>query len=146
MRGRKPKPRELLIVTGNPGKRALPEPDPSVRPLGRAPRTLTKPEQAVWRRVNAECGLWLRFADRFMVEMFCRSWIQMVTAETGLRRALADGNGELMAAYQRIMNPARTACLKLLAEMGATTASRVRLMSVMPRPESQDPAAKYLDG
>ena len=141
-RGRKPKPRELRVVEGNPGKRPLPPPDPSAEPLGNAPRNLSEVERATWARVRRDCP-WLRRADRMLVETYCRSWFQMVVADRRLMRAvLADRDPSTIAALQKMLDRARDACLRMMAEMGATATSRARVQGGQ-RMAQDDPASKY---
>ena len=142
-RGRKPKPAELRIVEGNPGRRPLPVKDPSEQPLGTAPSELHEIERAAWRRVRRECP-WLKRADRMLVEMFCRSWMQMVTADRRLVDAVNSGGDESeMRPLQRMLEQARTACLRMMAEMGATASSRARVKGFGDGDRREDPAERY---
>ena len=127
MRGRKPKLRVVRELEGNPGKRPLPPKDPSDQALGRAPQGLTSEERETWRRVARECP-WLRRADRALVELFSRSWLQLTVADRRLVTLVVKG-GDLHAldGLQRMVNQARASCLRMLAEMGATATSRARV-------------------
>ena len=128
MRGRKPKPRVLKLLEGNPGKRRLPPPDPSDQVLGRAPQGLTEVERETWRRVTRECP-WLRRADRALVELFCRSWMQLTVADRRLVKLVVEGGDlQMIAGLQKMVDHARGSCLRMLAEMGATAASRARVL------------------
>ena len=143
MRGRKPKPRALRAVEGNAGRRPLPPPDPSTEPLGPAPKGLGTEGSQEWRRVGKECP-WLRRGDRRLVELYCRSYRQVVLADRRLAKLLVEDDGDLsrMLVLQRTCHHARTACLRMLAEMGATATSRARVR----RPdleEAPDPAERY---
>ena len=145
MRGRKPKPRVLKLLEGNPGKRPLPPPDPSDRLLGRAPRGLTEQERETWRQVARECP-WLRRADRALVELFCRSWMQLTVADRRLVTLVVKGGDlQMMAGLQKMVDHARASCLRMLAEMGATAASRARVLGGTGASSSQgdDLARKY---
>ena len=139
MRGRKPKPRVLKLLEGNPGKRRLPPPDPSDQPLGRAPQGLTEGEWATWRRVVRECP-WLRRADRVLVELFCRSWLQLTVADRRLVTLVVEGGDlQTMAGLQKMVDHARASCLRMLAELGATAASRARVLSAGGAAREGDP-------
>ncbi len=140
--GRKPKPRELRVIDGNPGRRPLPLPDPSTEPLGRAPQGLSEVERATWARVRRECP-WLRKADRMLVETYCRAWFQMVVADRRLvRTVLADGDTDRIAALQKMLDRARDAALRMMAEMGATATSRARVRGCVSH-EADDPAERF---
>ncbi len=71
MRGRKPKPTELKLVLGNPGKRPIPtsEPMPS-GPLGRRPGYLRGRATELWSEI-AELAFWLGDADSYKLGNFC---------------------------------------------------------------------------
>ena len=142
MRGAKPKPLELKVVDGNPGRRPLPGPDPSVNPLGYAPRGFTKEQRRAWNQVRRECS-WLREADRMLVESFCRAWEQMVVVGPELTAAvLAEADPRRITALQRVVDRARDACLRMMAEMGATATSRARVRKQGEKP-GKDPAERY---
>ena len=140
--GRKPKPRALRVLEGNPGRRPLPPPEPSPKPLGRAPKELSDEQRATWQWVSRECP-WLRRADRLLVEAFCRSWTQMVVADRRLVELVEGGNDlKEFAVVQHMLNHARVACLRMMAEMGATVTSRARVTD-FGRPEQEDPADRF---
>ncbi len=142
-RGPKPKPLALKVVEGNPGKRRLPPPDPSTAPLGKPPSELTQVERAMWRRVARECP-WLRKADRMLVETYCRAWIQMVVADRKLVQAVVvDADRSTLTPLQRMLDQARNACLRMMAEMGATASSRARVEGFGRTDPSADPAQQY---
>ena len=144
MRGRKPKLRVVRELEGNPGKRPLPPPDPSEQPLGREPQGLTDGERATWRKVARECP-WLRRADRVLVELFCRSWLQLTVADRRLVKLVAEGGDlQMIAALQKMVDHARASCLRMLAEMGATAASRARVLGAgVSSSKGDDLARKY---
>ena len=139
MRGRKPKLRVVSELEGNPGKRPLPPPDPSDQALGRAPQGLTEQERATWRRVVRECP-WLRRADRVLVELFCRSWLQLTVADRRLVTLVVEGGDlQMMAGLQKMVDHARASCLRMLAELGATASSRARVLSAGGAAREGDP-------
>ena len=143
MRGRKPKLRVVRELEGNPGKRPLPPKDPSDQALGRAPQGLTEGERATWRRVARDCP-WLRRADRALVELFCRSWLQLTVADRRLvTLVMQEGDLQTLAGLQKMVDHARAACLRMLAEMGATAASRARVLGGTGASQGDDLARKY---
>ena len=142
MRGRKPKLRVVRELEGNPGKRPLPPKDPSDQALGRAPQGLTEGERATWRRVARDCP-WLRRADRVLVELFCRTWLQLTVADRRLVKLVAEGGGGPLADLEKLVSHARASCLRMLAEMGATAASRARVVGEGDDGARDDLARKY---
>ena len=145
VRGRKPKPLELRVADGNPGKRPLPEPDPSTDPLGYPPRGMVASQKKIWKEVSKQCS-WLRSADRKAMELLCRAWVQMET--TGVRitnlvvsqKPFTEDDIKLLTVLERTHSRARDFCLRMLAELGATATTRARV--VHPKPK-EDPAERY---
>ena len=130
--GRKPKPRELRLVEGNPGKRPLPPPDPSQHPLGRVPPGLSEQHRKLWNRVKRELP-WLKRGDRLVVELLVRTLVQLHVSDAAFFKALRgsdDAGPDLSAAefYRRAINNARNDARKLLSEVGGTAAVRTRLL------------------
>lgn len=74
MRGRKPKPTKLKLITGNPGKRKLPQNEPQPRRGAiERPEYLSDPAKAVWDRLSPELielGI-LKPLDVTMFAAFC---------------------------------------------------------------------------
>lgn len=76
MAGRRPKPRDLKLVTGNPGKRRIPEDEPiPVAGAPEIPRGLSRPAVAEWERLVAELEgeQRLSLADRGSLEIAARA-------------------------------------------------------------------------
>ena len=134
MRGRKPVPTYLKIVTGNPGRRALNKGEP--KPTGAlhdAPGWLTEGQKECWRYAieHAPPGL-LKCLDRAVLTIW-------VIAEDTYRQAaekLAQ-HGMLIKApitglpiqspYLPIVNKQAQIMLRAAAEMGFTPSSRTRV-------------------
>ena len=145
-RGRKPKPRALRVLEGNPGKRPLPAEDLSANVLGEAPPTLTqKLERDTWTQVRSELW-WLREADRSLLEIYCKSWCQMELAHNRILVLLvSDAPSDEYLALQRLMDKSRDTCIRILSEVGGTTTSRVRVSRFGElETKPSDPVAKYL--
>ncbi len=145
MAGRKPKPRELRVLEGNPGRRALPPPDISTTPVGEPPPSLGGVEQSIWHTLAAECP-WLREADRGLLELFTRSWLTMVVSQRRVVAIMAsdapgDGDREMAELAQRAYASSRTDCLRMLAEMGATPATRAKVSQ--PSTLDADPSDRF---
>jgi P27 family predicted phage terminase small subunit len=96
-----PKPLRLRLVTGNHGKRPLPENQPTRRP-GRPsmPRHLTKHGRAAWRRFSgllADTGV-LTAADGPALERLCEAWAAGIEARESMDRAATARGVEIAAA------------------------------------------------
>lgn len=127
--GRKPTPVALKIITGNPGKRPLPEQrDPATHgeipggPVER-PGRMVKAVSTLWDKYIARCH-WLTWADGPKALMWCH----------------------MQAEYQKkptAMIASRIAQLRALgSELGLDVASRDRMGVTIPTgraPQQQDP-------
>jgi len=89
IRGRKPKPVNLKIIEGNPGKRAINRNEPKPRPIRPScPRWLLSEAKAEWRRIAPELermGL-LTIVDRAALAAYCQAWARMVDAEAKIEQ------------------------------------------------------------
>src|SRR5215469_12484602 len=87
MRGRRPRPTHLKLVTGNPGRRPLNDAEP--RPatgLPAAPAELTADAKTEWQRVARRLhalGL-LTTVDRAALAAYCQAWGRWRQAERAL--------------------------------------------------------------
>lgn len=102
MRGRKPKPTNLKILAGNPGRRPLPDGEPcpdAVLPT--PPDFLDDQALREWERIAPELhqlGLLTRL-DRAALAAYCQSYAHWIKAETALRAAWQTGeDGEIDSA------------------------------------------------
>lgn len=85
--GRPPKPTQMKVIEGNPGKRPLPqhEPKPTIKAPS-CPKHLDKEAKAEWRRISKELlqlGL-LTAIDRSGLAAYCQCWSRWVYAEEQL--------------------------------------------------------------
>src|SRR5438128_12468305 len=114
MRGRKPKPTKLKIMTGNPGKRPLNKREPKPRagaPV--CPTQLDAKAKALWKRIAdqlAAMGL-ISQADGVALELLCDAYSQW-------REARKEGQSGAEP-WKRVKS--------MLAEFGLTPSSRSRL-------------------
>ena len=84
-----------------------------------------------------------RRADRALVEVFCRSWLQLTVADRRLVTLVVEGGDlQTIAGLQKMVDHARASCLRMLAEMGATAASRARVLSAGGGDREGDPVAR----
>jgi P27 family predicted phage terminase small subunit len=152
MRGRKPKPTNLRVLQGNPGKRPLPENEPKPTPLApKRPSWLVGEARREWERIAPELeklGL-LTVVDGAALAAYCQAYATMVQAEKELRahfrkhKKLTVTYVNKFGAENEVPHPAikiardAAATMKsFLTEFGLTPASRVRL--AMPRQEEPD--------
>ena len=128
-RGPKPKPTHIKLVTGNPGKRPLPQDEPQPRgPLSTRPRYLKGRAAKLYDDILV-VAWWLRDADTYKAGMWC---VLQAEFEKSAKQ----------------MNAGRIAQLRTLAsELGLDPASRARLGVVggkrgkeaQEKPKEKDP-------
>ena len=139
VRGRKPKPAHLKVVTGNPGKRALPETEVEFTP---APDSIEPPKWLnrsnlradflrEWKRVKAQLEEWgiLGEVNQGALEGLCLLYAQATRAAK---------NGEAREARQSF-----DAYRKALNEFGLTPASKGRVGTGDEKPKPQSKAARH---
>ena len=148
MRGRKPKPTFLKLVTGNPGKRPLNQNEPRPRlALPSVPHHLSDEAKVEWGRVANELydlGM-LTHLDRAVLASYCQyyaAWCKY--SEAGERQPLVKGSkGQpVVSPYVKLANQTYQNMLKAAVELGITPSARSRVSAVPPQ-DKQDPAAKY---
>lgn len=152
-KGRKPKPPQLKVVEGNPGKRRIPEDYPKPQPVapaepswpqlfrGRAAARLRKDARAEWARVVPTLdglGL-LSVIDGATLTDYCVCWARVVQCE----RAIAEEGLVISGDRGKVKHPALTAANQYrtqlrfyIAELGFSPSSRGRLN--MPRDPADD--------
>jgi P27 family predicted phage terminase small subunit len=134
MRGRKPKPSWLKVVTGNPGKRPLnraePQPDGDLK---EPPHWFTARQRIIWDVciANAPAGL-LKLIDSTVLEAFVvakslHEDAALKIAQYGSVVRLQDSGGHTRSPYVGILNQQAAVMLKCAAEMGFTPSSRSRV-------------------
>jgi P27 family predicted phage terminase small subunit len=143
MRGRKPKPTHLKLVTGNPGKRPLNQNEPQpARKLPSPPAVLYPEAKREWNRVATELhslGLLTRL-DRAALAAYCQSYGRWVIAERAIAEmAKADPlthglikptkGGGVPNAMVRTASHAMTEMVRYAGEFGMTPSARSRLSS-----------------
>ena len=140
MRGRKPIPTTLKVLSGNPGKRPLNEREPT--PMSGEPECpdwLDAEAKAEWSRVCSDLktmGL-LATADRAALAMFCTAWSRWVQAEEQVRKFGAivkspEKGFPMKSPYLSIADQSMETMRKLMVEFGLTPSSRSRIK----RPDS----------
>jgi P27 family predicted phage terminase small subunit len=148
MPGPPPKPTHLKVLSGNPGKRALPENEPQpTRGEPDPPDWLEGEALAEWNRVVPELaaiGL-TALVDRAALVVYCQAWSAYVAAS----RVLAEQgptstgrNGELVKhPAAQIARDNADLMAKYGAQFGFSPASRARLTITKPDDGSLDIAA-----
>jgi len=151
MAGRPPKPTQLKVLQGNPGKRALnkSEPKPAAKKPS-APKHLEGEAKREWNRIAKklfELGL-LTEVDRAALAMYCTTWARYVRAEEELARvdaewvASTDKGYEHQSAWLQVSNQAMKLMRALLAEFGMSPSSRSRV--TITKEEESNPFEDFL--
>ena len=134
MRGRKPKPTRLKVITGNPGKRPLnldePMPEPAIPDC---PPELSPAAQREWHRLAGELGK-LRILtnfDRGALAAYCSAyalWAESVEAIQKFGVMVKSPTGyPIQSPYVSIANRQAEIMLRIASEFGFTPASRGRI-------------------
>ena len=146
MRGRKPLPTHLKVVTGNPGGRPLNHAEPRPELVAPTPpKHLAGEALKEWKRISPqllELGLLTR-VDRAALAMYCTQYARYVRAElemerqyklylaapeAGLIEATPQGY-RMQSVWLQISNKAQEQCLKFLTEFGMSPSARSRVQT-----------------
>jgi P27 family predicted phage terminase small subunit len=135
MRGRKPIPTTLKVLSGNPGRRPLNDREPTPMPGGpECPDWLDDEAKAEWQRICAELqgmGI-LSTADRAALAMYCTAWSRWKMAEEQVRKfgpivKSPEKGFPMKSPYLTIADQAMETMRKLMVEFGLTPSSRSRI-------------------
>lgn len=149
MPGPPPKPTQLRVLQGNPGKRPLPkgEPRPRVVPMP-CPRWLLPEAKREWRRVAPELkrlGL-ATVVDRTALAAYCQAYARWRQAEEVLTReglVFETASGYLAPRPEVAIAQKSMQLMKGFAtEFGFTPSSRTRIS--VPEQKQADPFAEFL--
>jgi len=155
IRGAKPTPTSVKIVTGNPGKRQLPKDEP--QPKSRRPKPpahLNADAQEEWERIEDELdalGI-LSGLDRAALAAYCQAYGRWTQAERALAKMSNQADGLIIKTVSgnMIQNPlvgvankAMADMVRYAAEFGMTPSSRSRI-SAMEKDDG-DAASEYLN-
>lgn len=134
MRGRKPTPTHLKLVSGNPGKRALNKSEP--KPKGRlssAPDWMSDDQQAGWDYAitHSPVGL-LRLLDRsaltaWVIAEDLHRQASIAVGKFGLITKSPTKGEPMQNPYLPIINRQAQIMMKAAAELGFTPSSRSRI-------------------
>jgi len=148
-RGRKPTPRSLRVLRGNPGKRPLPPRARTAPHVPTCPAELSDEAKKEWRRLTKElaaAGLLTRM-DREALALLCAAYARWVEAEAAIRKyglVIKSPSGfPMQSPYLAIANKALDQVRLLLAEFGMSPSSRTRVQ-VAPQKDEDDPLETLL--
>jgi len=133
-----PKPLEVRLKEGNPGKRPLPHlvavGSAPVR-VPAAPSSLKQSGKRTWKLMWENGRAWLGPSDEIVVRLACEQADELVS----LRRAAAQvKKPELRLRYHRVVQEAERALLQSLSALGFTPTARAKLgLVVAQATESQ---------
>lgn len=149
MRGRRPKPTRLKVLTGNPGKRPLNEnePKPDVA-IPDCPAELGEIARQEWNRLVGELaalGL-LTNLDRAALAAYCGAYALWAEATEAIQKygaMIKSPTGyPVQSPYVAIANRQAEIMMRIASEFGFTPASRSRISS----PSSSEPTLFDLFG
>ena len=154
MKGRKPTPTNLKVLSGNPGKRPLPNNEPKPEPIAPdCPEWLHEDAKTEWQRIAPQLerlGL-LTQIDMTILAGYCESWAQYKKAiefihKHGEAFPIKDENGKIKYLQQvpqvSIANKALANVKAIAAEFGMTPSSRGRIQ--VPGLEDEDEMEQLL--
>jgi P27 family predicted phage terminase small subunit len=134
MRGRRPKPTRLKLLTGNPGKRPLnerePEPEPSVPDC---PPELGAVARREWDRLVVELGKLriLTNLDRAALASYCGAYALWAEAMEQIQKygamVKSPSGYPQQSPYLAIANRQAEIMMRIASEFGFTPASRSRI-------------------
>jgi P27 family predicted phage terminase small subunit len=152
MRGRKPQPTKLKILTGNPGHRRLNANEPIIpTDLPACPDHLDTEAKTKWASVTAVLGTsgLLTQADGDTLAAYCQCWSDWVNARVRVSQLglmlVSKETGQLYPnPYLHVANRAMREMTRLAAELGLTASSRSRLQPD-PSKTNADPFQAFLN-
>ena len=158
MRGRKPKPTQIKLVTGNPGHRPPPPDEP--RPTAKIPKCpchLDAEAKREWRRMAKELddlGI-LPSIDKAVFAVYCESWSLSKQVEKHLQKegmiirakvketthpdgtVVRTGGAPMINPRYKLKMMAVDKMMKALSEMGMSPSSRGRVSVAKKKAASQ---------
>jgi P27 family predicted phage terminase small subunit len=140
MRGRRPKPTRLKVLTGNPGKRPLNHQEPRPAPeIPKCPPELGPVARREWDRLVGELGK-LKLVtnlDRAALAAYCGAYALWSEATEAIQKygtmVKSPSGYPIHSPYVSIANRQAEMMMRISTEFGFTPASRSRIAA--PRPE-----------
>ncbi len=134
MRGRRPTPTRLKVLTGNPGKRPLnhaePRPDPAIPDC---PPELGPVAQREWQRLVGDLGALglLTSLDRAALAAYCGAYALWAEATQNIQKfgtmVKSPSGYPIQSPYVAIANRQAEIMMRIASEFGFTPASRSRI-------------------
>ena len=146
MRGRRPKPTALKILTNNPGRRPLNDREPShatIAPSVPAALRSDRGAAAEWRRVIGTLGKGhVTEVDRAILIAYCLKYAQWQRLELEARKVpavvTAPSGYPIMSPRQAAADRALGLMLRAAVELGITPSARARIvLAPYDRPENE---------
>ena len=145
MRGRKPKPTRIKMLSRNTGKRPLPKDELKPPPeVPRPPSILQGLARKEWRRIAPllyDAGL-LTKIDATMLAAYCQVYARWCEAELEIRRTgtvIKSSKGQPMVSpFLKVANVSLQQMTRMLAEFGMSPSSRSRVTIAIAPPEDDE--------
>jgi P27 family predicted phage terminase small subunit len=149
MRGRRPKPTRLKVLTGNPGKRPLNEDEPHPEPaVPECPPELGEAARREWDRLVHELAALrlLTNLDRAALAAYCAAyglWADAIENINKYGTMVKSPTGyPIQSPYVAIANRQAEIMMRIASEFGFTPASRSRIAT----PQHDDDAPDLFSG
>jgi P27 family predicted phage terminase small subunit len=137
MRGRRPKPTRLKVLTGNPGKRPLNESEPCPEPVvPDCPLELSEVARREWNRLAGDLAS-LRIVtnlDRAALAAYCSAYALWAEANEAIQKygmMIKSPSGfPVQSPYVAVANRQTEIMIRIASEFGFTPASRSRISTL----------------
>lgn len=146
----KPKPTNLRILHGNPGKRPLPKNEPKPKPKRlRCPSDLHGEAAAEWRRASKAlaAAMITTDLDHSALHVYCAAYGRWFDAEEKIREEgmiiKSPNNYPIVNPCLGIANRAMDQMRAFMCEFGMTPSSRTRVKVEAPKREDSDAAELF---
>jgi P27 family predicted phage terminase small subunit len=143
MRGRRPKPTRLKMLTGNPGKRPMNDHEPRPEPaVPECPAELGPVARREWDRLVGELAALrlLTNLDRAALAAYCGAYALWAEATEAIQRfgsmVKSPSGFPVQSPYVSIANRQAEIMMRIAAEFGFTPASRSRISAPSDREPS----------
>ncbi len=143
-RGRKPKPTDLKVLEGNPGKRALNRKEPKPEAvIPDCPNHLRGTARTEWKRITQELHKLklISKVDRAALAICCTAWADYVRACNKLEKEgeviISEKGGLYQNPWVAIKKRSMDQVIKFYAEFGMTPSSRSRVKVEDTSPEDE---------
>jgi P27 family predicted phage terminase small subunit len=134
MRGRRPKPTRLKLLTGNPGKHPLNRDEPKPEPqIPDCPDELGPVARREWDRLAGELGRLriLTALDRAALAAYCGAYALWAEATENIQKfgtmVKSPSGYPIQSPYVAIANRQTELMMRIASEFGFTPASRSRI-------------------